>query len=464
MSTEPIGGAAPPIKFTGLGSGLKTEEIIQALMAAEREPMVRASEEQLLQQDQTHALQKIQSSLQQLVFSASEMGSLTLFSSSQTVSSSEPTRVEASLTAGAGAGTGGYEVSVSRLASSAQRTFAFASPESEDTVTIEGHEVKVAAGASIEALVKAINSDGEATVYAAALNSETVVLSNRETGSTGSTFIAVSDPGGTLTEVEGTAREGRNAEYAIDGVAGSSASNTLTEAIAGLTLTLKAATGAEPVTVDVAAPEVATGQIEAQVEAFVAQYNSTLEAIQGEVSTKPPAGLAARVQAGTGTLFGDIELSGLLTSMRQSIYAPVSGLPAEMSSLESIGVSTGAPSGSSPYSQSAVEGKLTIDKSTLSEAIKANPAGVEKMLRGWAARFQEAVGPSSEPGGTIASRISGEESQRTYLGQQITTMNEMLAVRQRALESQFSALEAVLARNSSQSNWLAGQLAALPAG
>ncbi len=55
------------------------------------------------------------------------------------------------------------------------------------------------------------------------------MLSNRATGNTGSEFIKVSDPGGALTEEAGTAKEGKNAEFTVDGVAGTSSSNTVTE-------------------------------------------------------------------------------------------------------------------------------------------------------------------------------------------------------------------------------------------
>ena len=63
----------------------------------------------------------------------------------------------------------------------------------------------------------------------------------RRMGASGGDFITVSDPGGVLTET-GAAKEGSDAEYTIDGVAGTSASNTLTGAIPGVTLNLKALT------------------------------------------------------------------------------------------------------------------------------------------------------------------------------------------------------------------------------
>lgn len=463
MTTSAIGSANGAVmKIQGLGSGLKTEEIISELMSIERQPLMRLEEEQTLQQAEQTSLKGMQSSLQSLALSAGELKSPTLFSQSQSVSSSEPSRISATVS-GSGAAIGGYEIEVKQLASAAQRTFAFKSPTASESLTIDGHEVKLTAGESISELVDSINSSSEATVYAAATNSETIVLSDRATGNKGAGFIAVSDAGGTLTEKAGTAREGRNAEYSIDGVAATSSSNTLTEAIPGVTLTLGALTTTGPVTINVSPPAAEASKIKAAVESFVKQYNSTLESIEHEVSTKPAAGLKAEAENTAGRLFGDNELTSLMASMREAIYTPVSGLPAQMSSLASIGVNTGAPSGSSPYSQSAVEGKLTIEASVLEEAIKTNPNGVQKMLSQWGASFESALNTYAEPAtGTLSSRISGDESESSYISQQITTLTESLAVRQQALEARYVALETAMSKISSQGSWLSKQLASLP--
>ncbi len=465
MTTSAIGAANGALmKIQGLGSGLKTEEIISELMSIERAPITRLQEEQTINHAQQTALQGIQTDLLSLALTSGELKSPALFQQTQAVTSSESSRVGASIS-GTGAAIGGYEVEVKQLASAAQRTFAFKSPTAEESMTIDGHEVKLTAGESISELVSSINSNSEASVYAAALNSETVVLSNRATGNTGSSFIEVSDPGGTLTEKAETAKEGRNAEYSINGVAGSSASNTLTEAIPGVTLTLGALTPAGPVTINVAPPAAEVSKIAGQIKTFVKQHNTALEAINKEMSTKPAIGVRAQAEDTAGRLFGDSELGNLLATMRQAVYTPIAGLPEQMSSLASIGVSTGAASGSSPYSQSAVEGKLTIDESTLEEAIKSKPTEVEKMLQQWGASFEKTINTYAEPGvGTLASRISGTESESSYITQQITTLSESLAVRQQALEARYVALETAMSKISSQGSWLTKQIAALPSG
>jgi flagellar hook-associated protein 2 len=460
MSTLPVssGGAlGVPINVTGLGSGLDTNAIISALMGVERLPVTRMTGEQAKLQAQQQQLQSIQDSLQQLAFAAAEFSLPSLFESAQTATSSEPTRVSA--TASAGAGPGGHEVSVTQLANSSQRAFTFASPRSDDTIAIDGQEIAVKAGASAKELAQSINSDSKATVYAAVLNENTVVLSNRLTGSTGAEFIKVADSGGTLTEQAGGAREGKNAEFTVDGVAGTSASNTVENAIAGVTLSLNGLTSVGPVTINVAPPAPSTSAIKSQLESFVTLYNSTIASIQKQLTTKS----AQSGQAGVGSLFGDSELSGLVGRLRQSMYTPMSEFAAGMSSLADIGIDTGIASGSGTSSQSSIEGQLKINAATLEKAVQDDPAGVETMLQAWSQGFQGLLNDESQAGGTLEARINGDGAQISTLGRQISTLNELLAERQKALQATYAKLEGVLSQNQSQASWLAAQTTSLSA-
>ncbi|HWX44138.1 MAG TPA: flagellar filament capping protein FliD [Solirubrobacteraceae bacterium] len=449
-----------PISFNGLASGLNTSEIITALLSAERNPIAHLTNQQTTLEGQHTQLQSTQSNLTQLTFEVQELGSPALFNSAQTVESSEPARISAATKTGAAVG--GYEVEVTQLANSGQRTFTFKSPAAADTLTIDGHEISVAAGASIQDLVEKINGDSSATVYAAAVGEAKVVLSTRTTGATGGGFIALSDPGGTLTEQAGLAKEGRNAEYKIDGVAGSSASNTLSEAIPGVTLTLKALTSATgPVTIAVQPPGPKVSAIVTQVQSFVKLYNSTVGAIHTQITTKPPATPQTVGELQTGTLFGDFDLTNFLNTTRRGIYTPVAGLPAAMSSLANIGIGTGKASGSGLPSQAAQEGQLTLDTAALESALQTNPTGVKEMLQGWSKSFQEVLNTEAAPGGTLETRLASDSTQASELSARITTMNEMLAVRQKTLQAEFTAMEKVVSKNQAQASWLSAQLASM---
>lgn len=449
-----------PIAISGLASGLNTSSIISALMAVERQPVTHLTDAQEKLQGQQKELTSVKSSLQQLALLASEFSMPSLFETSQAVVSSEPLRVSAATSAGAGIG--GYELEVTQLANSAQRTFSFASPAAEETLTIDGNSFTVKAGETAKEFANTVNSTSGSTVYAAVLEGNTLVLSNRATGNTGAEFIKVSDPGATLLEKAGSAKEGKNAEYSVDGVAGTSTSNTVTNAIAGVTLTLNGLTTTGPVTIDVQAPGASVSAVEAQVQSFVKLYNSTVETLQKQLSTKPVAKPTNASEFATGTLFGDVELEGVLGDMRQSMYEPIAGLATEMSNPSAIGISTGAASGGGA-SQGSIEGLLTLNSTKLAEAVKTNPAGVQQMLEKWSQGLQSKLEQVSGPGGSLEARANGDSAQITQLTSQISTMNEMLAVREKALQATYAALESAISRNTSQANWLTSQEASLVA-
>lgn len=448
---------ANPINITGLGSGIETSAIIKALIDAEKVPITHLGVQEEKIEAQQEELHTLQSSLQALSLAAEEFSTPALFESTQKAVSSEPLRVAATVTSGAAVG--GYEVEVTQLASSAQRTFSFASPAAEETVTVDGREYTLAAGAGAKELAAKINGDGSSGVYAAVLNSETIVLSNRQTGTTEGKFIEVA--GAALTEKAGTAKEGRDAEFTINGEAGKSASNTLTEAIPGVTLTLGGVTttvGA--VTVDVQPPGPSAAAIEEKLQSFVKLYNKTIEEVGKQVSTKPIQGASTAKEYAVGSLFGDNELEQLLTSMRSTMYESVSGLPSAMSSPFEIGLGTGLESGTP--SQASIEGQIKLESGKLQSAVAEDPEAVQKLLEGWSKKLATAIDSVAGPGGPISSRIESDESQLTTLRKQVTTMNEALAEREKSLVQTYAALEAAMAKNSAQMSWLTQQTEGLP--
>jgi flagellar hook-associated protein 2 len=450
-----LGGNAP-LQITGLASGLDTNQIITELMAIQQQPITNLQNQESGLTATNTQLTSVQSSLQTLANDAMALLDPSLFQTSQQVTSSDSTRVAA--TSSTGAGVGGYQVSVSQMANSAQRTFTWASPTSDDTITIDGHQETVTAGESIQDFVASINSDSNATVYAAATDSGTVVLSDRATGNTGSNYIQVADSGGALTEQTAKARAGQDAMYSVDGVSGTSSSNTVTGAIAGVTLTLNGVTTTSgPVTVNVSPPAPSSTNISAAIQQFVTDYNTTISSMQTQLAQAPSS-----TDPTQGTLFGDSELSDLLSSMRTAMYTDVSGLSSGMSNMIDLGVSTGATSGSGAPSASSIAGNLTLNATTLTNALAANPTGVQQLLEGWANSFASVVKPASDPGGTIDQRIQGDSSQISLLDQRISDMQSALADKQTQLTNQFAALEAALSQNQSESSWLTSQISALP--
>ena len=455
-------GSGSSEQITGLASGLDTDQIIQEEMAIYQQPVTNLQNQQTGLNATNTALTSIQSALQTLSSDAQGLGDPALFATTQSVTSSDSTRVSG--TSSTGAGIGGYQVSVTQLANSAQRTFSYASPTSADAITIDGQQVQIAAGESISSFVNSINSNSNLDVYAAATDSGTIVMSNRATGGAGASdnggndFIQVQDSGGALTENTALAKAGQNAEFSVDGVSGTSASNTVTNGIAGVSLTLTGVTTTSgPVTVNVGAPTASSSNIETAINAFTTQYNSVIKQIQTALST-PPSSSDPTV----GTLYGDPELQDLLSSMRSMMSTSGSGLPNGLANMIDIGVSTGATTGTGAVSQSALSGNLTLDATTFEAQLAADPQGTQNVLSSWGASFSIMVNNAADPGGTIDSRIQGDSAEVTQLGNQISSMQSALTDKQNSLVQEFAQLEASLSSNQSTSSWLTSQIAQLP--
>ena len=147
--------------MTGLASGLNTDQIIYEEMAIYQQPVTNLQNQQSGLTAMNKQLTSIQSELQTLSADALAVGDPTLFMTQQSVTSSDTTRVSA--TSATGAGVGGYQVAVTQLANSAQATYGYTSPTSDDNVTVDGNPYTITAGESIQDFVDSINSDQNGT-------------------------------------------------------------------------------------------------------------------------------------------------------------------------------------------------------------------------------------------------------------------------------------------------------------
>jgi flagellar hook-associated protein 2 len=444
------------LQVTGLASGLDTAKIVSQMMDIQKRPMTALQTQQKTLTARNAQLTTIQQTLKKVNDDALALMNPSVYKGTQKAASGDATRVAATTTSGAGVG--GYLVSVSQLANAGQRTYSFTSPTSDGAITVDGHDTSVAAGASVYDVADAINNDQSATVYAAATDSGTLVLSSRNTGDSGPGFIQVSGADGVMSEQAGRARQGQNALYSIDGNPASSSSNVVTTGIAGVTLTLAGVTTSSgPVTVNVSAPAPDASKVESALSQFVSDYNSAISAIQAQLSQKPTAGDPTQ-----GTLYGDNGLKTLLTNMRSTMLKAGSGLPSGMTSMLDIGMSTGKASGSAGPSASELAGNLTLNTATLEAALKGSSQGVQKVVTSWANNLASVVNTTSGLAGTIDVRLSNDTRQISSLGRRISTMQSALDDRQSHLTRQFAALEAALSGNQSTSAWLTSQINSLP--
>ena len=468
------------MQVTGLASGLDTNAIVQALMATQQQQVTNLQNQQSSLTAENTQLTTIQTALQKVAADAQALGDPSLFANTQTITSTNSTLVGATASSSNGAVVGGYQISVTSLASASQKTYSFTSQSSANTVTIDGQQISLAAGASADDLVNAVNSNSNLDVWATVTQEASgntpaqIVFSDRQTGAPSGSYIQVSDTAGALTDT-GHDVAGTDAVYTINGGATQYASsNTIsgaslggstaptqgqgaTQTIPGVSLSLNGITGSTPVTVTVGAPAPSTQNIQTAVQQFVTDYNSAVTAIQTQLTQAPSSSDPTQ-----GTLFGDQDLQQLLSSMREQMDATLGGLTGSVTSMLDIGVSTGAASGSSAPSQSSISGQLTLDATALTQALTSNGSAVKSMLQSWSIHFSFMVDNEAAPGGTISTRIQGDDSQISYLTDQISNLNDANTQKQQQLVNEFAQMEAALSSSQSTSSWLTSQINALP--
>src|SRR3954447_22469811 len=166
----------PTINFGGLASGLDTNTIVDQLMAIERQPQTRLKLKQQQIDTRTSAPADIESRRKNLQLAAQDLKSPTLWLDTQSVDVNDSTKVAATRTGGAG--TGGYQVRIDTLASASQHWFTYVPPAADQTITFnyggtdplnaptKQFDVKIVAGADIDAAAAAGNSNSDSPVYA----------------------------------------------------------------------------------------------------------------------------------------------------------------------------------------------------------------------------------------------------------------------------------------------------------
>src|SRR3954470_23558357 len=135
------------IQIGGLASGMDTDSVIAQLMQLEAQPGVRWAQQKKVSEARESTLKDILSRVKNLQTEAKNLKSVTTWADTQTVESSDSTKVTA--TRVGGAAPGAYSISVANLASGDQWSLAYDAPTADtgfDITTSTGTQhVNVAA-------------------------------------------------------------------------------------------------------------------------------------------------------------------------------------------------------------------------------------------------------------------------------------------------------------------------------
>lgn len=424
---------------TGLVSGLDTGSLIDSLMAIEANPQTLLKNKLTDTKADAAAYRDVNTKFDALRTAAEALGTAATWGAAKATSSSSAVAVSAGSTAVPGStsftvdslaarhtvvGTSAYDA-----ASGLQLTIADRSDPSTPT------SVSIPANTSLTDAVKLIN-DAKAGVTASIVGGNRLQLAATSTGLDGAFDVT----GGSF----GTVQEGADAKVTVKGTGDysfstTSASNTFTDLLPGVTLTVGAVT-TDPVTVEVTSDPDAVANA---VQNLVTAANAVLSSISGYTDTSTGS---------NAVLKGDSTLRGLSGKVLDAVANAIGGT----ASAAQAGI------------QLTRYGTIAFDKDTFTKALAADPTLTRSLVNGStgtpavagvAQRLLDVVTEASDSvTGTLVTRAKSEDDESTDLQSQIDDWDRRLALRRTTLENQFTAMETALSSLKNQSTWLAGQL------
>jgi flagellar hook-associated protein 2 len=287
-----------------------------------------------------------------------------------------------------------------------------------------------------------IVNDGSGTPYRLALSSEKSGVSNSlkitTSGGDGSLdALLANDPAGTQHLNQTAAAQ--NANFTVNGIAITSPSNTVTDAIQGVTLTLTKPTTTQA-NVTVARD---TGAVKTAVTGFVDAYNALVSQLKSRsafgssTDTKKPA------------LAGDGTVRLMLNQLHSVFNVGASG--GTLTSMAEVGITTKA------------DGTLKFDSSKLDSAMTKNFGDVTNLFNsasGYATRLKDWSDNVLAPGGLIDARTQSLNSSIKGYNEQINRLEVRMKVLQKQYTKTYADLNVLLSNMSGTSAYLTQQLKA----
>jgi flagellar hook-associated protein 2 len=452
----------------GLASGMDTDTIISQLLAIESTGRARKLGAQTRAEGRQQGLNDVAVKLRGLKTAADDLRSVSSWANVQTVESSNAAQVSARYTAGAAVGS--YSIHVQQLARADQQFFTYTRDVANPTtITIDGVSINIAANATPEEAAAAINGKSDSPAFASVVAGE-LVFSGKKTGQD----MVIG--GSTLSQTPAQAlkrRDSRDLEWFVDGIRQpDSDTNTVANGLPGIELTLKAVT-TTPVSVTVGAPGPDQAALKAKVKAFVDSYNSTIDMIRAKLDEKTVQSPTTSAQWKQGALKGDPGLSAVLSQLRNTLGATVTGdpgnpNPAAFNQLSDIGISVPSAQVSGTVSQDRLLGKLTIDDAKLTAAITGDSTAVKRLLggvtgiEGMTQKIDAIIDPiANAADGALAERSTQIGREISRIKDDIARFDKRLEAKEKMLRMQFTAMEKALGQSQSQTSWLQGQIAGL---
>jgi flagellar hook-associated protein 2 len=412
-----------------------TAAVNSAVTAAEAPEQAWEAQEATLQ-SQSNALTQIQTDATNLDNDVQSLNSLTGPLSARTVSSSNSNVLTAS--AASGSTIGSHVVVVNNLATTASWT---SGTYASSSTALPAGSFTITNGSGTSAT---ITTDGTETLSDVANdinNDDLGVTANVVTDATGSRLAIVASSSGSTANftVDDSASPsfgftqaatGTNAALTVDGISISSASNTVSGAVPGVTLNLLSADQGVQVTLGVSQD---VSQATSAINQFVTDYNSAISDLTTQFTYV--------TGSGEGPLATDSTVRNLQSALFSAIdytYTPSSGTTT-VPNLSSLGVTVGN------------DGTLSVDSSTLQSTLENNFSDVQNFFQGasfngFANSLDQQLTSFISPGdGAFTVDLNSMSSEYTDLQTDITNFQtNYIAPLQTQLQSDYSQAEILL--------------------
>ena len=355
------------ISAPGVGSGLDVKSIVSQLMAVENRPLTVLASKEASYQAKLSAYGSLKGSLAAFQSAAQALSTPTKFVA-QKAAVADATIFSA--TAGSGAASGSYNVEISLLAQaqklkSSTAFTALSSSVGSGTLTIDfgtysgdnftlnpdksSKTISIASGQSSLAGVRDAINAANVGVTASVVNDGSgyrLTLTSKDTGAANALRVIVADDDGTHADVSGLSQlmfDGRsisgtknltqsaaaqNASVTIDGIVISKASNTITDAVEGVTLNLLKQSTAGATSLAVARD---SAGVTSAVQSFVKGYNDAAKALSDSSAYNAATKQAAILQ-------GDSAVRSIQAALRSTLSSVLSTAGGGLTTLSDIGV------------------------------------------------------------------------------------------------------------------------------
>ena len=443
---------SPTASISGLGSGLDTASIIEQFMQLEAMPQTRLKSRLSSEKSVVSVLQSLNTKIAALANKAAELAKPATWAAVTATSSD----AKVSVTTATGAAPGSFSLTVEQTALTHQVAFSDAHALTDvvtsgltitradgTTQILETGADKPLGTGTVQELVDAINDPANGTGLRATTVSDgngkyRLLVESTASGAGGRFTVANSD----ASPLMGTAstRDGRDAKVDLGlGLTATSSTNTFTNLVPGVSITLAADTAAGTTS------QVTLARDPAALTTSVKELVDAVNAALADIDTQSKTG---GVKGSNGPLAGDGSVREVRDRLLNSVF------PTDGTTLADLGIQTDRT------------GRLVLDEAAFRKAYDADPVAVQARMAGGSGfvdRVAEAAKAATDrTTGTLTTAITGRNESIKRLDDGIEAWDMRLELRRTTLTRQFTALETALSRMNSQSSWLAGQISSLP--